>query len=164
LLTSDNLSIENNAISLSEESDGIRVKSKNESVILQNQSVDAVKYLIITNFGVVRNFYKIKAKDTGEDHLWDDINEVSISIVLHYLYMYNSWRIIYKKQENKELRFHTKDFENPSTHDIIFSYFKSRRPDNWMEISATLLGMGLEKLKEYYANRELFYNKGAAKK
>ncbi len=52
-----------------------------------------------------------------------------------------------------------KDFDNPSTHDIIFAYFKARYPDEWEEKCSLLLSMKLEELRFYYDNRKDFYNK-----
>lgn len=66
---------------------------------------------------------------------------------------------MYKKQENKDLKFNEKDFSNPSTHDIVFNYFKTKYPNDWKEKCAVLLGMGLSELNAYYKTRESFYNK-----
>ncbi len=73
--------------------------------------------------------------------------------------MYNSWRSMYKKQENKDLRFNEKDFNNPSTHDMLFHYFKTKYPNDWEEKCAILIGKELTEMKTYYKTREEFYNK-----
>jgi hypothetical protein len=66
---------------------------------------------------------------------------------------------MYAKQENRDLRFIEKDFSNPSTHDIVFNYFKTKYLINWEEKCAVLLGMEVPELKAYYKTREDFYNK-----
>lgn len=153
------IKIENITLSLSDESGSIRVKSNGENIILTNQNIDAVSALIIHNFNIISNYYKsVITKENGKFDL-GEINHVSITIVLYYLYMYNSWKSLYKKQENKDLRFNDKDFVNPSTYDIIFKYFKKRYPNDWEEKCAVLLGMELSELKAYYKTREEFYNK-----
>jgi len=78
---------------------------------------------------------------------------------MHYLYMYNSWRYLYKGQENKDLRFDSKDFNAPATLDLIFQYFRTKYPSNWEERCSLLLGLELSALRAYYSNRKYFYNK-----
>lgn len=146
------IKIENISLSLSNEGSSVRVKSNTENVILSNQVIDVVGDLIKHNFNIVNEHYKKTFKNSEEVIDFKDLNLVSIKIVLHYLYMYNSWK-------DKELKFSVKDFTNPSTHDIIFNYFKENHPKSWEKKSATLLGMGLNDLKIYYKTREVFYNK-----
>jgi hypothetical protein len=66
---------------------------------------------------------------------------------------------MYKKHENIDLRFNSKDFDNPSTHDIIFNYLKPRYPKDWEEKCSALLGMSIDQLRTYYINRGTFYNR-----
>lgn len=151
--------VENIIISLSVEGQNVRVKSKDQDIILTNQSIDTVAELIILNFNIVSNHYKVMIGTAKKSFDFEDIYHVSIAIVLHYLYMYNTWRSMYKKQENKELRFNEKDFSNSSTHDIIFYYLKFKYPDSWEEMCVILLGMESSQLKAYYKARNHFYNK-----
>lgn len=151
------IKIENITLSLSSEDDKVRVTSKKEDVILSNQNIDIVSELIKRNFDIVYNHYKMMGENKEFD--FNDIAIISISIVLHYLYMYNSWRSMYKNQENRNLRFSEKDFNNPSTHDIMFNYFKTKYPIDWEERCSILLGMKSGELKAYYKTREDFYNK-----
>lgn len=154
------IKLDNITLYLSDESGrNVRVKSDKENVILSNQNVDIVSELINHNFNIVSNYYKLMLSKSKETIDLEDTNLVSIEIVLYYLYMYNSWRSSYKKQENKDLNFNEKDFNNPSTHDIVFNYFKTKFPTNWEEKCAALLGMELDELKTYYKTREDFYNK-----
>lgn len=151
--------IENITIRLSREGSNVRVKSNNEDVILSYQSVDTVSELINHNFNVVNNHYKMMVEDSKKKFDFTDVAIISIAIVLHYLYLYNSWRSMYMKQENRDLKFNEKDFSHPSTHDILFNYYKSKYPNDWEEKCAILLGMGLLELRDYFKTREEFYNK-----
>jgi hypothetical protein len=153
------IKVETCAVILSEEGDNIRVKSDKNDVLFLNQDIDTLYNLIKHNFNIVNSHYKLMIDATTVLFHAEDINEVSISIVLYYLYMYNSWRSMYKKQENKDLRFYEKDFTHPSTHDIIFTYLKSKYPKNWEEKSSVLIGVGLDDLRIYYKRRQDFYNK-----
>lgn len=153
------IKIENITLSLLSEGENVKVKSNKENLILCNQSVDIVAELIQYNFHIVVNHYKLMIDREKKEFDLRDINFISISIVLHYLYMYNSWRVMYRKQENKDLKFNEEDFRNPSTHDIVFNYFKAKYPNDWEEKCAVLLGLELSELKAYYKTRESFYNK-----
>lgn len=153
------IKVETRTVILSEEGDNIRVKSDKNNVLFFNQEIDTLYNLIEHNFNIVNSHYKLMIDATKVMFHPEDINEISISIVLYYLYMYNSWRSMYKKQENKDLRFYEKDFTNPSTHDIIFNYLKSKYPKNWEEKSALLIGVELNDLRIYYKRRQDFYNK-----
>ena len=153
------IKLENITLSLLSKGGDVRVKSDKQNIILSNQSIGIVSELIKHNFDVVYSYYKLMISETKEKFDYEDINQVSIAIVLYYLYMYNSWRSMYKKQENKDLRFNEKDFSHPSTHDIIFNYFKTKYPNDWEEKCAVLLRMELRKLEVYYKTREDFYNK-----
>jgi len=125
---------------------------------ITNQNIENVIELIEYNFKVVRSYYnKIVMNEQNFD--LSDINYLSISIVIFYLHMYNLWKNMYKKQENKSLKFQEKDFINPSTSDIVFSFYKKKYPDDWQQRCSVLLGMQLNDLKEYYKRRELFYTK-----
>lgn len=153
------IKIENITISLLREGEDVRVKSSAGNVILPNQNREAVAELIKHNFYIVINHYKCMIEKQQKEFDNNDIHFVSISIVLYYLYTYNSWRTMYKREQNKDLRFYEKDFSNPSTHDILFLYFKKRYSKDWEDKCAVLVGMKLDELKKYYKTREDFYNK-----
>lgn len=153
------INIENIDIILTIEGNNIRVRSDKENILLANQNIDNIVNLINHNFILVKNHYLCFARNTKDLFDLKDICQLSLSIVLHFLYLYNSWREMYKKQEYKDLKFDEKDFENSTTHDIIIHYFKCKFPEDWEIKSAVLLNVGLEELKAYYKDREAFYNK-----
>ncbi len=156
---SKEIKIENITLNLSNDGNTVVVRSNRENIILPRQSIDTVAELIMHNFNVVINHYKSMIDKGSVAFDFNDINFISISIALHYLYMYNSWRAMYKKQENRDLKFIEKDFNNPSTRDIVFNYFKANYPNDWEEKCAGLLGMEFSALEAYYKTREDFYNK-----
>ena len=146
-------------LKLSNEGNNVRVKSDKENIILMNQSIDTVSEIIRHNFDIVSNHYKLIIGEAKDIFDTEDLNRVSIAIVLYYLYMYNSWRSMYKEHQHKDLKFDEKDFESPSTHDTVFHYFKAKYPNKWEEKCAAFLGMELDKLKAYYKTREYYYNR-----
>ena len=138
------------------ESSGVRVSSDIENVILINQDINTVLNLVTANFEFVYSHYKSTAAEKSD---LKDINNVSISIVLHYLYMYNTWRNTYKNKANLNLQFNEQDFSNPATFDMIISYYRKLYAKDWVEKSNIRLGMTIEDLRKYYSEREKFYNK-----
>lgn len=154
-----NVNIENLTVNLVAEEAGVRIKSDVGNILLVNQDIDNVVELIRSNFKIVEKHYEQLVNRTDEIINMLDIYYVSLSIVLHYLYLYNFWRTNYKKQENRNLKFKEEDFNHPSTHDIIFHYFRLKYPTSWKVQSAVLLGIGLDEVERYYKEREEFYNK-----
>ena len=153
------LILKNLTIILSVEGEDVRVISSAEDVILKNQSPDYVSEIILNNFNAVSDFYKSRVNiNCGLNDL-NDVYFISFKIVMHYLYIYNSWRYLYKGQENKDLRFDSKDFNMPATFDIIFHYFKTKYPYDWELRCSLLTGLEFSELKAYYQNRQDYYNK-----
>jgi len=151
--------VETITLNLSKEEDSVRVLFNDENIILKDQTVDAVHALIETNFGIVVNHFNSMVNNSKDLFDSEDLNQISVLVVLHYIYMYNSWRINHRKHENEGLIFQHKDFDNPSTHDLLFHYFKHKYPDYWEQQCAILLGMNVLELRNYYKSREDFYSK-----
>lgn len=153
----EEIKLEHITLSLYSESNNVNVKSKYANVILSNQNIEDVTNLIINNFHVVYSHYKSRVAYNSD--ILIDINVISVFIVLHYLYMYNTWRHTYKGKENIKLGFDNNDFNNPTTLDIIINYYKEKYPNNWIEKCNILLEMSEEELYDYYKKRADFYNK-----
>lgn len=152
--------LENINLSLSDENGNVRLKSRDDNVILVDQSVDNISKIVRLNFDVANNFYKKRVSQESVDKFdLIEINRISLTIVLHYLYLYNSWRNTYKNKADQNLMFNAQDFGNPSTSDIIMNFCKKNHPRDWEERSSILLGMKQDELKRYYKERENFYNK-----
>jgi hypothetical protein len=91
------IKLENITLSLLGEGGDVRVKSNKENIVLSYQSIDTVSELIKHNFDVVSSHYKLMISETKDKFDFEDIDQVSITIVLYYLYMYNSWRSMYSQ-------------------------------------------------------------------
>lgn len=145
---------------LFKEGNNVRVKSYKEDISLVNQDIKQVSEIIHYNFDILYKHYKKIIRDNENCSIEDiDITYISINILMFYLYVYNLWKNSYTKQQNRDLKFNIKDFENPSTHDIIFDYFKAKYVNDWRLKSAILLGKKLDELNIYYNEREMFYKK-----
>lgn len=156
------LELENITLTLTEEGNAVRVTGAGRNVILAEQRVDEVARIIETNFGVVVAFYLERIAGSaaaGAVFAAEDIHQVCVSIVLSYLYIHNHWRLQYAAKKYQDLGFWPEDFGHPSTHDIIFSYYKNNYPSEWEMKCAVLMDMELDALKAYYERRLQYYNK-----
>ncbi|CAN5774771.1 hypothetical protein BH10BAC3_BH10BAC3_05190 [soil metagenome] len=93
--------IEKIKIELTENAYGLKLNALNDVFPLPGQTVAETINTITKNFDIVSTKYRKIATDivTAED-----LNEVSLKIVFHYFYLYNSWRKLYKKEKNRSLR------------------------------------------------------------
>jgi hypothetical protein len=73
--------------------------------------------------------------------------------------MYNSWRVQYRRPKYDNLDFKEEDFNNPSTNDLLFDFYRGNYPADWEEKCAVLMGKDLESLKIYYQRRLQYNNK-----
>jgi hypothetical protein len=147
-------------LTLFQEGSDVRIVSESGKLVLSEQTIEAVSSILEEIFVTVKMYYDSRStSNPAVEFQSRDIEQVSLSIVLEYLYMYNSWRRMYKKQENISLRFRQEDFNKPSTHDVLFSYYREKYPKTWEEKCAVLLAMNIEELCSYYKSREAYYNK-----
>jgi hypothetical protein len=141
------------------EGSNIRVKSPTQEVLLLNLEIETASELIQRNFDFVLSHYKATIEKARENFDDNDLHELSLIIVLHYLYMYCMWRTQYEAYRQKDLKFDPADLHHSSTHDALFFYFKEKHPKTWREKSALLLNMSAAEFQVYYKSREDYYNK-----
>jgi hypothetical protein len=128
--------------------------------LLVDQTVDRMKKVVEHNFTTVRSFYQGRLASHPEIGFRpEDLDRISISIVLYYLYTYNSWRVQYRKPKYENLDFKDQDFDFAFTNDIIFRYFKNEYLKDWKIKCSVLLHMGLDELEKYYQERQKYENK-----
>ena len=135
------------------------VETEQRKVLLAEQQIDRVKTVIEQNFLTVGSFYRarISRESTVEFHD-EDIDKISMAIVLYYLFTYNGWRVQYKRPKYENLEFKNEDFDFAFTNDIIFRYCRKLYPADWDIRSGVLMGMDLGKLRWYYEEREKYNN------
>ena len=159
------IKLKNNTLNLFNENssnsnqNSVRITYDFQNVVLPNQEINNVAKIIEKNFLFVYDFYSSNIDNNIKEISTSFVEEISIKIVLNYLYMYNMWRISYKNQSNLILDFDEKDFHNPDTADIIFDYSKKKYPNDWLEKSAAILGKDKASTLQYYRERKLSNNK-----
>jgi hypothetical protein len=153
------LVLENIVLELVKENDDVRVSSPTRSFVLFEQTIENVSSIIQHNFKVVDSHYKsmiAQHPEIGFD--LKDIHTISMKIVLRFLYMYNSWRVQYRRPKYDNLDFKEEDFDDASAADIIFDYYRVNYPADWQEKCAVLMGKDLEALKHYFQRRQDYHN------
>ena len=131
----------------------------NGRTISFNDTKDRVIDIIKENYEKIKAHYistlfKNKLSDTDN---WD-LNTISVKILIYYLDQYSRWKEQYKKS-NYDIKFYEKDFDHPSTYDIIILFLKERHPDNWKSISEKYINKTSEEFDLYWTNRLSYFNK-----
>lgn len=153
------LSLENITVEIGWKRSDVELVIDGNSILLSNQNIQYVTDLVRDNFYIVFNHYLQLANASEEEFNRKDLAQVCLSITVSHLHMYNMWRDIYKYEKNRSLQFDEKDFDATNMHDEIFHYCKLKYPGDWQRKAAVLVNMPGEQMREYYKQRELFYNK-----
>jgi hypothetical protein len=148
--------LDQHTIHLNEEKSGWRLTSSaGDHLLLAHVTMEETKELVTRNYQLVKQHYQ----EMGAHKVAaEDLATLSLKIVLHYFYMYQLWRSLYKKEKNRDLGFLTSDLQHPQTWDMVIAYFKTRSPKNYSEPCKTLLGLDTEKFIAYEKGRQAFYD------
>ena len=113
--------------------------------------------IIKGNYEIIKSYYLSNLTKNNATDL-SDLNTICVKILLYYIDQYSRWKVQYKKS-NYDIKFYTKDFEHPSTNDLIVFHLIEKHPDNWKSISSQYLNMSQTEFEEYWKNREAYFNK-----
>lgn len=149
------LSIEKIEIELIEDQYGLKMTAFENKYPLPGQTLEETQAVLTKNFDIVKEKYLQASLDIIDT---DDLHEVCMKIVLHYFYLYNTWKSMYEKDKNRDLTFLDKDFNHPNTYDKIIHHFKYKYPNDYAEKCAVLMGKSKEEVLQYEANTNDFYN------
>ena len=145
---------------LTTENSDVRVKSNHNNILLANQSVNMIANILQQNFDIVHGFYETKISNKSKQIIGnDDLNQISINILLHYLALYNQWNNSYNRNNKYDLKFHEEDFNNHFTWYRIIYYFQNKYPNDWEDKCRRLIGMTQEEFKDFYIRSENYFNK-----
>ncbi len=147
--------IEKIEIDLTENKYGLQLNTAHGTTPLPGQTLDSAMDTIQKNFETVKEHFSKTASDTIPI---DELHEVCLKIVLHYFYLYNTWKYSNEKEKDRDLAFLNKDFDHPNTYDIIIQYFKNKYPKDYAVKGAILLKKTSDELLRYEYNRDEFYN------
>ena len=126
--------------------------------ILINESAERAIEIMKSNYEKIKAHYtsNLSKSKIGADN--EDLNTICVKILIYYLDQYSRWKEQYKKS-NYEIKFYEKDFDHPSTHDIVILYLKEKHPESWKSISEKYLNMTSEQFDFYWTNRLAYFNK-----
>lgn len=141
-------------IDLTEDAYGLRMAALDSEWPLPGQSLEETRRIITGNFEMVREMYAIASSNAISD---EDLNEVSLRVVIYYFYLYNSWKGIYEKEKNRDLTFLEKDFTHPYTYDRVIQFFRNKYPADYADKCAALLAMASDEVLKYESDTHAFY-------
>jgi hypothetical protein len=150
------LTVDNNTIYLEQDGDQVRILTSTfGNRPFPNQTIKNLKNLILSNYKIVKDYYKPKMEDVVPK---DDLDNICLKIVLDRLHMYNMWRIWYKKQENRNLTFDKKDFDHPDLEDAIMLYLRDKYPADYKMKCELIFSMTADEFEKHEKNRDAFFN------
>jgi hypothetical protein len=154
------LNLDNNELTISKKMLGstIIVEHAGQKVSVLNDTIDRTTEIIKSNYATIKNFYIANLNKNHTDNNIQDLSEICLKILLHYLDQYSRWKEQYKKS-TYDIKFYEKDFYHPTTMDLIVFYFKAKYPDSWKEISSKYLDQSLTEFETNWANRLAYHNK-----
>ncbi len=117
--------IDHITVNLEKEHNGLRLITEDENWFIPNQTIEETEKITKNNYQIVKEYFKNK---TGTIVTETDLGNVTFYIVLTYFQMYNHWRKMYEREQNRNLTFLQKDFDHPYTASAIVDYFKKKIP------------------------------------
>jgi hypothetical protein len=147
--------IEKIQVNVIQEHNNCRIIANSEDVLLQDVTADNIIEILRKDFSIVKAHYlDISIVKFINDA---DIDNISMLIVLRWLYMHNLW--ISEGKKGVSLRFQVGDLTHPYTYDMVLNYFKEHYPSDWKDKASIVMKMNLNSLDEYVQKRQEFYNK-----
>ena len=148
--------LDNIQVTVSAESNGIRLTTEDENWFIPGQTLDETKTILERNFKIIKEHFLDKVETVITQ---TDLNNVCLKIALSYFQMYNHWRTMYKRETNRDLTFLQKDFDNTDTIHIVIGYFKKKYQANYEDKCEAMLGMTNAELKEAVIRKDQYDNK-----
>jgi hypothetical protein len=149
--------VENIKIRLNKVRDKVEINYGFENFIIYTsiEPQELIK-IIKRNIIIVREYYNNKKGDSIINQINLDI--LYLKIVLYYLSTYIFWKKEYPKEKNRDLIFIEKDFNKPSTNDIIINYLRNEYPTKFIKLCSILLDKSIDETEIYIKNRLDFQN------
>lgn len=149
--------LDSNEIQLKRSLKGLRLLTNTgDNLLLANVGMSEARQVVTGNYETVKAHY---LSLTGDSIIAADLERVALKIVLNYFYMYQLWRTMYAPEKNRNLAFLPKDFDHPSTGDVIIFYFRSAYPGRHSVPCEIMLGMNAEEFAAHEKSRQAFYDK-----
>ena len=105
--------------------------------------------------------YKVRnMKNAAETHLSSkQLNEMTLHVVLNFLYMYSNWKSIDEKYKELELKLQPGDFDHVQAHRQCYWYCESNLKHDFRVAAAALMGKTDQELRDYELGQEYFENR-----
>ena len=136
------------------EGNGVSVHFGGEDSKELNSAINAAMEQMLSHYKE-RNKKLIFGTYLSEKQLY----EMTLNVVLHFLYMYSNWRRTSDKYKDLELKLQPADFDHVQSNDHCYWYCESKLKDNFRAAAAALMGKTDKELRDYEVARELFLNR-----
>ncbi len=135
----------------------VNVEFNGQTILIDDSAESAIE-ILRSNYEKIKSHYASNISKNQIEVEIEDLNSVCVKILFYYLDQFSRWKGHYKKS-NYNIKFYEKDFDQPSTHDIVIFHLRDKHPDNWRSLSERYLNMTTEQFDFYWSNRLAYFNK-----
>ncbi len=136
-----------------------KIKFNGKTISVRNQTISKTINILKSNYELIKAHYISNLSKSQIPEIDNaELNTLCVNILFFYIDQYSRWKEQYKKS-NYEITFYEKDFDHPTTHDIIIFFMQEKHPENWESISAKYIKMERNIFNEYWINRQAYFNK-----
>jgi hypothetical protein len=137
----------------------VNIEYDGKTTLVINETTSRTIEVLKNNYEKIKSHYIANlTKNKPSDINIKELSAIAVKILLYYIQQYSEWRVIYTKS-NYNILFYEKDFNHPTTHDMVILFLRDKYSENWKTISANYINMDSETFDRYWMNRELYFNK-----
>ncbi len=144
---------------LIDDSGNIQVLTEDTNVLFVKQKSDVLRKIINQAMAVASSHYQNRVATSGIDFTEREIQEISLKVVLHNLYVYNMWKNDYPKYHDLELKVTVEDLKHPQSEDQCYFYCKKKYGADYSSYTAALNGQTREQFESWERGRIAFWDR-----
>ncbi len=146
-------------VTLQPEDTGTRVRFQHQSVLFGKLAPDTLRERLNEAMQLAVAHYTRTVERRQVELEARHIEGASLQVVLHHLFVYNSWRLTTERHKEHPLRLEQEDLTHPQSHDECWFYCEKVLGADYARHAAALTGMSLEEFARYQAGRRAFWDR-----
>lgn len=151
------LTLDNIKLTIYEKLGSTMIDFQGRQISILNETPSRTIEVLKSNYDEIKLNYTSNLAGRADYIDAEDLNTFCFKILMYYIDLFSRWKVQYKKS-NYDIIFYEKDFDNPTTHDIVIHFLK-KKCHNWKQICAALINKDLDEFEKYSENRQAYFNK-----